>query len=112
MPYFRFTTGALFRRMHRGDTVGSARLTDQSVALVIMRLALPTGLDPARYAGHSLRSGFLTSTARAWWSWLKDSPRRRTEWIAKAHASVRKPRFVPVMSISHPIGRVLIRVAR
>ena len=59
------TTGALFRRMHRGDTVGRARLTDQSVALVIKRLALRAGLDPARYAGHSLRSGFLTSAARA-----------------------------------------------
>ena len=59
------TSGALFRRMYRGDTVGRARLTDQSVALVIKRLALQGGLDPARYAGHSLRSGFLTSAARA-----------------------------------------------
>lgn len=57
--------GALFRRMHRGDTLGSSRLTDQSVALVIKRLALQAGLDPQRYAGHSLRSGFLTSAARA-----------------------------------------------
>ncbi len=28
-------------------------------------LALRAGLDPARYSGHSLRSGFLTSAARA-----------------------------------------------
>jgi site-specific recombinase XerD len=56
---------ALFRRMHRGDALGSSRLTDQSVALVIKRLALRAGLDPQRYAGHSLRSGFLTSAARA-----------------------------------------------
>jgi len=59
------TSGALFRRLHRGDTVGSTRLTAQSVALVIKDLALRAGLDPARYAGHSLRSGFLTSAARA-----------------------------------------------
>jgi hypothetical protein len=58
-------TGALFRRLHRGDSVGSARLSAQSVALVIKDLALRAGLDPARYAGHSLRSGFLTSAARA-----------------------------------------------
>lgn len=58
-------SGALFRRMHRGDTLGSSRLTDQSVALVIKRLALRAELDPQRYAGHSLRSGFLTSAARA-----------------------------------------------
>jgi site-specific recombinase XerD len=57
-------TGAIFRRMHRGDTVGASRLTDQSVALVIKALAQRVGLDPARYAGHSLRSGFLTSAAR------------------------------------------------
>lgn len=58
-------SGAIFRRMHRGDAVGKDRLTDQSVALVIKRLALRVGLDPERYAGHSLRSGFLTSAARA-----------------------------------------------
>ena len=57
-------TGAVFRRMHRGDRLGASRLTDQSVALVIKRLALRVGLDPGRYAGHSLRSGFLTSAAR------------------------------------------------
>lgn len=45
-------------------SVGQARLTDQSVALVIKQLALKVGLDPSRYAGHSLRSGFLTSAAR------------------------------------------------
>lgn len=56
--------GAIFRRMHRGDALGDSRLTDQSVALVIKRLAFRAGLDPQRYAGHSLRSGFITSAAR------------------------------------------------
>jgi site-specific recombinase XerD len=57
-------SGAVLRRMHRGDAVATQRLTSQSVALVIKGLALKIGLDPARYAGHSLRSGFLTSAAR------------------------------------------------
>jgi integrase len=57
-------TGAVFRRMRRGDTVGPTRLTDQSVALVVKQLARKVGLDASRYAGHSLRSGFLTSAAR------------------------------------------------
>jgi hypothetical protein len=57
-------SGAVFRRMHRGGVVNIERLTSQSVALVIKGLALKIGLDPARYAGHSLRSGFLTSAAR------------------------------------------------
>lgn len=56
--------GPVFRRMRRGDAVGQTRLTDQSVALVIKQLALKIGLDASRYAGHSLRSGFLTSAAR------------------------------------------------
>jgi integrase len=58
------SSGAVFRRLHRGDTVGTSRLTAQSVALVIKELATKVGLDPSRYAGHSLRSGFLTSAAR------------------------------------------------
>lgn len=56
--------GALFRRMFRYDKVGKQRLTAQSVALVIKELAFRVGLDPASYAGHSLRSGFLTSAAK------------------------------------------------
>ena len=58
------TTGAIFRRLHRGDKVAASRLTSQSVALVIKEIAAKVGLDAARYAGHSLRSGFLTSAAR------------------------------------------------
>lgn len=57
--------GALFRRMHRGDKVGAGRLSAQSVALVVKDLAARAELNPADYAGHSLRSGFLTSAARA-----------------------------------------------
>jgi len=58
------TTGPVFRRLKRGDGVGGTRLSAQSVALIIKELAGKAGLEPARYAGHSLRSGFLTSAAR------------------------------------------------
>ena len=58
------SSGAVFRKMHRGDAVGGARLTAQSVALVVKALAAKVGLEASRYAGHSLRSGFLTSAAR------------------------------------------------
>lgn len=57
-------SGALFRRLHRGDTVGKSRLSPQSVALIVKDLAGKVGLEASRYAGHSLRSGFLTSAAR------------------------------------------------
>ena len=57
------SSGPVFRRVNRGDMVGESRLTAQSVALIIKALAAKVDLDPARYAGHSLRSGFLTSAA-------------------------------------------------
>ena len=56
--------GSLFRRMRRGDNIGSARLSAQSVAIVIKIYAKKVGLDSSRYSGHSLRRGFLTSAAR------------------------------------------------
>jgi site-specific recombinase XerD len=40
-------------------------LSDKSVALIIKKYANLAGLDGSRYAGHSLRSGFATSTAEA-----------------------------------------------
>ena len=38
-------------------------ISDKSVALIIKRYAKIAGLDPSRYAGHSLRSGFATTAA-------------------------------------------------
>jgi integrase len=35
------------------------------VALIVKRRAKAVGLDPARYAGHSLRAGMATSAAAA-----------------------------------------------
>ena len=39
------------------------KISDKSVALIIKRYANKAGLDPSRYAGHSLRSGFATTAA-------------------------------------------------
>jgi len=38
-------------------------ISDKSVALIIKKYASLSGLDPNKYGGHSLRSGFATSTA-------------------------------------------------
>ncbi len=38
-------------------------ISDKNVALIIKKHALKAGLDDKKYAGHSLRSGFATSTA-------------------------------------------------
>ena len=40
-------------------------ISDKSVALTIKKYATLAGLDGNKYAGHSLRSGFATSTAEA-----------------------------------------------
>ena len=38
-------------------------ISDKSVALIIKKYASLVGLDPNKYGGHSLRSGFATSAA-------------------------------------------------
>ena len=40
-------------------------ISDKNVALIIKKYANHAGLDAHRYAGHSLRSGFATSTAES-----------------------------------------------
>ena len=56
--------GPLFRPFWKGGRIREARLSDHAVACVIKARALAAGLDPARYAGHSLRAGFVTEAAR------------------------------------------------
>lgn len=58
-------SGPVFRAVAKGDKVQSAALTDRSVAGIVKAYAERAGLDPAEYAGHSLRAGFITSCAEA-----------------------------------------------
>jgi integrase len=55
----------VFRSLDRFQWVQPGRLSDKAVALVVKRRAKAVGLDPARYAGHSLRAGLATSAAAA-----------------------------------------------
>lgn len=57
--------GALFRRIDKADQVLAGRLSPQSVSLIIKHRAYEAKLDPRLYSGHSLRSGFATSAAKA-----------------------------------------------
>ncbi len=57
--------GPVFRSIRKGGRVQDARLSDRSVALIVKRAATASGLDPAIYAGHSLRAGLVTSAAAA-----------------------------------------------
>lgn len=57
-------SGPLFRAVDRHGRLGTTRLSDRAVALVVKRAAETVGADPATVAGHSLRSGMATSAAR------------------------------------------------
>jgi integrase len=57
------SSGPVFRAVTRGGRVSCGALADDSAARIVKRYARRVGLDPACYAGHSLRSGFLTSAA-------------------------------------------------
>lgn len=57
-------SGPVFRRINRHGQVHD-RLTDQSVALLVKHYAAAAGLNPALFAGHSLRAGLATSAAAA-----------------------------------------------
>ncbi len=41
------------------------KISDKSVALIIKKYSSQAGLDPNKYGGHSLRSGFATSAAES-----------------------------------------------
>lgn len=58
-------TGALFRSINRHGQAQAGRLSGIDVARVVKKLATRAGLDPAKYAGHSLRAGHATSAAIA-----------------------------------------------
>ena len=59
------TEGALFRSVNRHGTLQAGRLSDRAVALIVKRAAEKAGLNPDKYAGHSLRAGLATSAAQA-----------------------------------------------
>ena len=59
------TTGPIWRPVTRRGYIADERLGDRTVALIVKRAARAAGLDPALFAGHSLRSGLATSAAAA-----------------------------------------------
>ena len=58
---------ALKNYINQKNSIKSERkvfgISDKSVALIIKKYAEKAGLDPSKYAGHSLRSGFATTAA-------------------------------------------------
>jgi integrase len=58
------STGHVFRPVSKGGYVGEGAMTPEAVALVVKKLCARIG-DPAAYAGHSMRSGFVTAAVEA-----------------------------------------------
>jgi integrase len=59
------TSGPLFRSINRHGRLQEGRLSGDDIARIVKKLAERVGLDPAKYAGHSLRAGHATSAAIA-----------------------------------------------
>ena len=57
------TSGALFRRIRRGNHITDHRLGAQTICKLVKDQAAKLGLDPKQYGAHSMRAGFLTSAA-------------------------------------------------
>jgi integrase len=58
----KITAGPVFRGV-RGSKVLPARLCAHQVARIVQKRAAAAGLDPTLFAGHSLRSGYISSAA-------------------------------------------------
>lgn len=58
------TEGEIFRAVDRWGHLGGP-LSPRAVAEIVRRRAAAAGYPPERFAGHSLRSGFLTAAGRA-----------------------------------------------
>jgi integrase len=55
--------GPLFRRLSRSDALTPEPMSDRAIARLVQQHAATAGYDPAHFAGHSLRAGFLTEGA-------------------------------------------------
>jgi len=64
MEASHITEGPLFRGV-RGTTVLREGLCSRQVARIVKKRAAAIGLDPRLFAGHSLRSGYISSAADA-----------------------------------------------
>jgi integrase len=57
--------GPAFVNINRGGKIQSNRLSDKDVARLIKNATAAAGYDADDFSGHSLRSGFVTTAARA-----------------------------------------------
>jgi integrase len=59
------TAGPLFRRVDGHSLVRAEGMSKESIGRLVQRAARSVGLDATKFAGHSLRSGWITSCVEA-----------------------------------------------
>lgn len=81
-------SGALFRRISKSGRVLDGRLTDKSIAEIVKKYASLAGYNPDDFAGHSLRSGFVTTALEHGASMFRvmDVTRHRSVQTLKGYA--------------------------
>jgi integrase len=110
----KIASGPLFRRIGKGDRIGIERLADHTVVRVVKASARRVGLDPKLFAGHSLRSGFLTSAAGRGASIFKMMDQSRHKSMDTLRGYVRDARTLPRSRgrraiVRVPAARVAVR---
>ena len=80
----------MFRAVAKGGRVQAEALTPHSAAQIVKAYAKRAGLDPAMFAGHSLRAGFLTSAAELGASIFKMMDQSRHKSVDTLRGYVRR----------------------
>jgi site-specific recombinase XerD len=83
-------SGPVIRAVAKGGRVQAESLTAQSVAAIVKRYAELAGLDPAQFAGHSLRAGFITSAAESGAALLRIADQSRHKSLDVLRGYVRR----------------------
>lgn len=94
----RIVAGPIFRPVNKGGRVGSDAMDPRKIPLILKRMALRAGLDPARISGHScyvglaqdlMASGTNTAAIQQAGRWktpvTRSRSRRRTVRLARYH---------------------------
>ena len=87
----------LFRAIGKGGRIGTARLTDGSIARIVKARCVAAGLEGQEFAGHSLRAGMITSAAES------GVPEWRIRQTSRHKSDVLKTYIRPVEKRQHAL---------
>jgi hypothetical protein len=85
-------SGAVFRAITPRGRIREAALSDRTVARIVKRAAIAAGIAPHRFAGRSLRAGFMTEAYRAGIPERKSWSSRGTPTAAPPESTAAIPR--------------------